>query len=123
MIVLKGQTQGGYKDWAKSSAIENGTGNIEIRNGSLYLQIDHNSIEESNKETYQFKYRSDGFFLIGKEERSYTPVDENHGTESGISSNYLTGEEIRTEKTDGKITARTATKVAPKLMRLEDFTR
>jgi hypothetical protein len=123
VVMLKGKSGGGSEPLAKSSVIQYGTANIEIRNNSLYLQIDHNSTSESHAEIYQFKYRDGDVFLIGKEEISYAPVDENRGSESRTSTNFLTGEEIRIERTDGKITRESKAKVDRKLLRLEEFSR
>lgn len=123
VAILKGKSDGGSEDPEKSSVIQHGTANIEIKNNALYLQVDHNSINESYKETFQFKNRDGGIFLIGKEEISYVPVDENHGSEFRTSTNYLTGEEIRTEKTDGEVTREIKVKVGRKLLRLEEFSR
>lgn len=123
VVVLKGKSGGGYEDFAKSSVIQYGTANIEIKNQSLYIQVDHNSINESHTKIYQFKYRAGGIFLIGEEERSYVPVDENHGSESITSTNHLTGKVIETEKTNGNVTRETKEKGVRKLLRLEEFTR
>lgn len=123
VVILKGKSGGGYDVLAKSSFIQYGTADIEISKNSLFLRVDHNSVNESQTETYQFKYRDGGFFLIGKEEISYNPADESHGAEYRTSTNYLAGVEVETEKVDGKITAQTKKKIEVKLLKLENFSR
>ena len=123
VIILKGKPGGGYEELAQSSAIQYGTAKIEIKNNSIYLQLDRNSINEAHNEIYQFKIRDGGVFLIGKEEISYIPVDKKHGSESRITINYLSGEAIKTLKVNGKVTSSTKEKAERKLIRLEDFSR
>ncbi len=125
VVVLKGKPDGAYDELAKSKGIEHGTATMGIKKQSIYITVIHNSINESNTEIYQFKYRSGGIILIGKEEISYLPVDENHGNEAKTSTNYLTGEVIAIEMADGK-TKETKSRLGKnerKLLRLEDFSR
>jgi hypothetical protein len=118
VIILKGKPGGGYEEKAKSSVIQHGTSSIEIKNNSVYLQVDH----ESHTDIYQFKVRDGGAYLIGKEEVSYDhPVDKKHGSESRTIANYLSGEVIKIQKANGKTTSTTKEKVERKLIRLEDF--
>jgi hypothetical protein len=123
VVVLKGKSVGGYDNFAKSSSIQYGTANIEFKNQSLYIQFDHNSANESQTEIYQFKYRNGGIFLIGEERISYVPVDETHGSTFRTSTNFLTGEVIKSEITDGKKTKELKERVKRELLSLENFSR
>lgn len=120
ILILKGKQGGGYVDFAKSSNIEYGKASIEIKKRSLYVFVSNNTLKEYNRETYQFKYRHGGFFLIGKEEKEDVPEE---GNSSNISTNYLTGEEIEVSLANGKKTVETRHVPEPQLIRLEDFSR
>ena len=123
LIILKSKPGGGYEELGKSSAIQYGTTNIEIKNNSLYLQVDSNSANESHNEIYQFRIRDGHVFLIGKEDITYVPADKKHGNESRTTTNYLSGEVIKTLKVNGKATSTSKEKTERKLIMLEDFSR
>lgn len=123
VVILKGKADGTYELFAKSSDIEIGTASVGLKNKSIYITVIHNSINESLTEIYQFKYRNGGIFLIGEEEHSYFPVDENHFNAVRISTNFLSGEVIETEISDGKTTKTEQRKIERKPLRLEEFSR
>jgi hypothetical protein len=123
LIILKSKPGGGYEELGKSSSIQFGTPNIEIKNNSLYLQVNHTSVNESHDEIYQFKIRDGHVFLIGKEDITYVPTEKKHGNESRTTTNHLSGELIKSMKVNGKTTSTTKEKTERKLLRLEDFSR
>jgi hypothetical protein len=124
VVVLKGKSDGSYESFARSSEIEYGTADIEIKRKSIFITVFHNSLALTLSEVYQFKYDSQlaGFFLIGQEENSYAPEDEIKRT---ISTNYLTGMVIERETANRK-TSEVRHKLAPnerRLLKLEAFVR
>lgn len=122
IVVLKGKPGGTYEFVSRSLNVEYEKMDVEIKNKSLYVTRFSNMITESHSETYQFKFRNNGYFLIGKEEYSYTPED---GKKYRDSVNYLTGEEIETEVVNGKseVIKSHLKDGERELLRLEDFSR
>lgn len=127
LVIYRGKTDGSYGFFAKSLGIQHGTADLKIKRKTLYITTFHNSLKESYNEIYQFKYlaksngaKSNGFFLIGKEETSYTPDD---GNKYVVSVNYLTGKRIEREKINGqtKEIKSQLNKVERNLLRLEEF--
>jgi hypothetical protein len=123
LIVVKGKADGSYVELEKSSTIEYGTGDIDVKNNSIFLIVNHNSIEETSTETYQFKLREEKVILIGKEELSYVPNNQNNSLERRISTNYLTGDVIQVDRINNKVQARQISKIGISLIELKDFTR
>lgn len=120
VYILKGNPGGGYTKFSTSSFIEYGKSDIELRNQSFYIVVSNNTLKESNTETYQFKFRNGAFLLIGQEVRE---DDLDEGTSSTISTNFLTGVEIKSDWINGKKTGEAKTSVERKLLKLEDFGR
>jgi len=123
VIVLKGKHGKGYENFAMSSDIE-GFSDIEIKNQSFYILVDHNSLVNTHRVTYQFKYRSDGIYLIGEEEYSALPGNDAWELLFRISTNYLTGDIIKYERTDNQKIIKTKSRLEKdklRLLRFEDF--
>lgn len=122
IAIYIGRSDGSYELAAKSLNLEYGTVDFEIKKKSLFITAFHNSLNKSNSETYQFKYRKNGFFLIGKEEYSYTPDD---GNKFVVSENYLTGKKIEKQtirnKTSKAISQLSNKETMP--IRLDEFSR
>lgn len=100
VIILKGKPGGGYEELAKSSHIEYGKTDVEIRNHSLFIIAFNNSMNDSDSETYQFKYITNDFVLIGAERNVAHLVD---GSRYKTSYNFLTGEKIEYSNINGKL--------------------
>lgn len=122
IAIYKGKADGTYELAAQSLNLEYGAIDFEIKRRSLFITAFHNSLKESYSETYQFKYRNNAFFLIGKEESSYTPDD---GNKLVVSENYLTGKRIKRQTISNK-TSETIVQLSNKEIipiRLDEFSR
>ncbi|NOU00387.1 MAG: hypothetical protein HOO95_02265 [Gallionella sp.] len=122
IVVLKGKPSGTYEFVTKSLNVEYEKMAVEIKNKSLYVIRFSNTLAQDLSETYQFKYRDNGYFLIGYEENSYTQDDAKKFRDS---INYLTGAEIETEIVGGKteVIKSRLKEEDRKLLSLEDFSR
>jgi hypothetical protein len=111
LAVYFGKTDGSYTLVTKSQSYQYGVSGVEIKKGSIFVQVFHNMIPQSYDITYQFKYLKNNILLIGTEEHSHITAN---GNEFRSSVNYLTGKKIETNYVNRK------TKVTESFLRGEE---
>lgn len=108
-VILRGKSDGSYDLFAQSIKFPEPLQRppeFYIKKQSLFIGVFNNTGSSGTTVDYQFKYLKNGFFLIGEEQHSYSPlfddevIPEPYDYKTSI--NYLTGQIIRKNLVKGK---------------------
>jgi hypothetical protein len=99
IVIFERQDSGKYCLNARSGRLEPGKTDIELANGSLFVLALSNTINESVRESFQFRKRNGRYVLIGFEESVDDVVEKSLRRDS---RNYLTGKRIERTTKNGR---------------------
>lgn len=124
ILVYKGNPDGTYEIVARGPFFYvPGTMSLAIKKGSLYIEDDFNPPAFRVESVYQFKYRNDGFYLIGEEVMEYVAGEEGYDLAVRTSTNYLSGKKIEKQfgRKKGKEKVSILSEQDKKLVNLKEF--